>query len=894
MTWSQRDKSPYVDRLSSGLEQFVAQLAGGLSPFEPAADALLTGGLHQQTFAAQASQLRAGRVQFGLPYFNWYRVALDDGGAVIGCTAGTQGAQGLVGAKLHAAYPPDTPVWVLLHPTGLWGYILATIPALTDDGNISFGDWITQGSGVGLRRLAYYREWINRLADEGGVRDFSRHNPQDQLATDYSLLTELGGGLHLDPCQVFLRIDESCGLFAYYFDRLLRIAGQNLDILSMVHQEQYRHDEGELSYFRGECLYPWEFLGVFQPADLARSYRETSDVDVHFQQPYGKLEPAQDDQTAFHRYEEYGGYLGQLRLRQVLLPPPAVWEDGQALYRFSSAGAPPAVFRESLGPDGSYTLASAKRLVLAKRLLMPAPRRRQPAESYRADADRAENENYAFSGHQDGGATHRVGDPQRPADHAALAAASNLLDLHAHLFNWQALHPFHYHEGDFTLPEDTASRAPLPLDELTEGMWMTPPAATPQRVDNRYGDVDYYPLYSHLTLNDDGSVVLQGGLGEELRMAGGNIVLACPGMILLQSGKSTVVLAGDDAIVRARHAVDVTSAQRDVRVKAEKNLLLLSGNGGTGGTLLENRAVGTDQDYPTAGGEQIVASGIVLKAPTSAAAVMAGSIYLRTGSEAGGIQSGEIVLDAASGNQNVRAICFDFTRHIRNRAEDAFGLPEVTSVNVSSAQQTLLGGRLDVVDSIRSNSFFVCRGQITSTDGHIASRTGGPVGRLQDAGQARAQLIQGIAVPADALIPVLQADYQAQVVTELYGEEKLGHPDVQQRLSFGCRTEAEYGTEQFLLPQAAWQIHASGSGAVDVWHEPVVAYQGAGQATMPWPGVAKWRDEETLLTLPPEAFTLYDVAAGIPQPRGAVYEAGQLGGFQPATPQTAYTVLHTP
>lgn len=892
----QRGKpAPYVDRLASGLEQFLAQLAGGLPvPTEPVSDSLLSGSLHQQTLGGQAGVLRSGRIQYALPQLNWYRVALDEGGAVVAAASCHNFNPGLVGPKLHTLLAPDTAVWLVLHPGGHWGYILGAIPRLATDGNVAFGDWIQQGSAVGLRRLAYYREWVNSLAQQGGAKDFSAHGPQDQLITDYSLLTELGGGLHLDPCQSFLRLDEFSGLFLYYFDRLARLAGQNLDILSMVHQEQYRHDEGELSYYRGECLYPWEFLGVFLAADQARSYQEHSDRDVHFDAPYGKLEPAASDQQSFCRYEEYGGYLGQGRLRQIVLPPAEVWEDSSYLYRYGGSGSPLTVLRESLLPDGSYLLSSAKRICLIRRPPLPTPRRRQPAESYRDDADRAAQENYAFSGQLAGDTAHQVGEPARPAEYPQLAAAANLLDLHTYLLNWAAVHPFHYHEGDFTLPEDQQPLAPFPLADQAEAFWMEPPAPTPQRVDERYGEVAYYPLYSHLSLNDDGSVVLLGGLGEEIRLAGGNITLACPGHILLQSGKSTVVLAGDDAIVRARHSLDLTVSERDIRLKAQRNMLMVSGNGGEGGTLLENRAQGTAQQYPVEGGEQIVGSGIVLKAATSLTSLISSSIYLRTGNEDGGVGSGEIVLDAARGNANIRLVCFDCTRHIRNRAEDAFGLPEVQSVNVASATQTLLGGRLDVVDSIRSNSFLVCRDSIQTTDGHFGSRTGGSVGVLRNPGQQRAQLVRQIVNAADENATTLATEYRTQVQTALYGSGRPGNAAVQQQLSFGCRTPEEYGTTAFVLPQATWQVLAQTAGGVVPWSEALVPYQGGSQTTLPWPGRSKWQEEETLLTLRPTDLAFFDAAAGIPYPRGERYENGELGAFHPAIPAAAYTVIDTP
>ena len=55
-------------------------------------------------------------------------------------------------------------------------------------------------------------------------------------------------------------------------------------------------------------------------------------------------------------------------------------------------------------------------------------------------------------------------------------------------------------------------------------------------------------------------------------------------------------------------------------------MLMLSGNGGVGGTLIENRAQGIDQDYPSEGGEKIAGTGVIFKAPNSIVGTMASEI----------------------------------------------------------------------------------------------------------------------------------------------------------------------------------------------------------------------------------------------------------------------------
>src|SRR5207244_2245705 len=124
------------------------------------------------------------------------------------------------------------------------------------------------------------------------------------------------------------------------------------------------------------------------PLAMTSAVSITKDEDVQFGVAKAKLEPSQADQQPFFRYQEYGGYLGQAHTRSVAIPP-----EGGEVNRFSDKTAIPGVFREVIGLDGTYALESAKRIVLAKRSLIPIPKRVKPAESYE-ETDADNNTNY--------------------------------------------------------------------------------------------------------------------------------------------------------------------------------------------------------------------------------------------------------------------------------------------------------------------------------------------------------------------------------------------------------------------------------------------------------------------------------------------------------------------
>jgi len=798
--------------------------------------------------------------------------------------------------------PPDTRVIVYLHRTGLFGYIIGTVPGQTEDGSNNFSDHTSQGSGIGLKREGYYKDFLQVLLDEGAARDFSGHAPLDQTIFDWGKLTELGGGIHVDPFMFYLRQDEMCGIWGYYFDQLLRIAGNNLIVNSGCVTEEHRDDEGEGTYYRGETPYPWELMGAYEYG--ATTYRETDDADVHHKKSEGKFEPAEDKQTPFHRYEEYGGYLGQGRIRQVQLPPKdATSADVNKMEPENDPGV--VVFREHVGLDGSYALAASKQAVFARRGVLPAPKRIRPADSYHAEADSAENDNYKRAGQHGGEDAHEVGDITREdGELTQLLPTVAVLDMHAHAFNWKAIHAFHYHVGDYELKQesdlDGAQQHVPDFGSLSSAFWLPDPESQSHKVDHRYGNAKFYEVLQHLTFTENGGVVLQGGQGEEIRMSHGNIQISAPGNILVQSGKSAVTLAGDDAIIRAYNSADITANNKDVRIKAEKNMLLLSGNGGSGGTLIENRASGTDQDFPSEGGEAVTAAGVIVKADSSTFTTLSKEVYIRTGNPAS-VQSGPIILDASKGtgtNGEIRMIGKDYYRFITGTAYDAYGnAPNFQNVNRSNRSYNLVSSELRVNGMIYGDMGCRVLSDVVSVDGTFYSSNGGHLNKLRNSGQVRNTIRTKIDDVHDETKDSVDQFYDSKFEQTLYTPETaLGNEEGQRKASFGMRSEEEYCTSSFMLPKNHWQLLAEEAGSgTSTWGENVVKYQaasgGGGKETMPWPGLKKWRDEETLLSV---AHTMYDSENNVAKDRGGddnPYSEATYGEFSKSKPQSGYAII---
>lgn len=843
-------------------------------------------------------KIKYGHIQMAMPHANWYRVALDDGGGVLPCCRLLPDATAaLFGTHDACVFEPGTGVFVLLHPTGVWGHILGAMPERMVDGNQSYADNVVQGSHAGLHRSPYYHKYISQLRDGGGVIDFSNSRALDELIVDWGRATDTGLRMHLDPFMLSLRVNEFCGLSGFYLDDLMRLRGYNLDVESACHSEEYRDDEGEATFFRGETPYPWEGLGCF---DFGTDVTvEKADKDVIHKGHVGKLEPTQEDLSPFFRYQEYGGYLGQGRLRLQMIPPKGK-VGSAAVNRQSDTDPPLGVFREQVLMNGQYILESAKSLVFAKRTVFPVPKRVRQPNDRSDEADGTGGTDYKFAGQHGSGPEHEIGELTTTDERPNLLKAFATLDLHSYLFNWVSNLPFLKHTGDFDLPEESdlaEGQAPYlpPFGNLASDMYLPEPSsARVETVDHRHS-AKYYNVMSHMTFLDDGGIVIQGGQGEEIRLVGGSVEISCPGNIVLKPGKSVVALSGDDLILRAYKSVDITSSDADIRLKAEHNMQMIAGNagdtsGGTGSMLLENRSATVRHHYPDDGGESIRGSGIIFKAPNSQVTAMAQEIYLRTGSSPN-IGSGSIVLDADKGNANIRMVAGTINRQVRSGIRDSFGLPSVTSVNQYVSGASLLGGSLRCDGSLQADGSGTFNGTVTAVSGHFQSPSGGYVGSLRDR-PLWLERMQQLGDAETQLKESQQLDYDQTFKEGYYRDGQIGNSQMQKKISGSLRTEEQYGTSNFWLAQSHWQVLNEEVGAGVTWKEPSVRYQDSeSKKQQPWPGGRAWTGA-TMLTFGKDQLKMFDLASGHAKDRDdEAYVSRELGSLSKKAPSENYKII---
>lgn len=835
------------------------------SGMEPSADPLTAGTIHRHDLG-KATRILFGRVIEGVAYTHFYRVQVENGMSTVPCVSLGQTSFSVMGARQLNTYSPGTGVYIILHPDAWFGVILGAEPDYQIDPTHALPDFIVQGSRVGLQVDGVHKGPFS-LSEGGTIPDWSASRPSDLLtAGEWGAITETGLRVFLDSFMAALAVDETTGVWAFYLDRLLRVAGWNLQTRSCGRDREEFDDDTELHLAERHAFNLWEALGLPErPDPLHPPYREFTPLETQQTKPwYGRYEPFYDDQQGIHRVEEYRGYLGQLYKRLAkLLPFPermptatfpgvgasSLPETRKRPFRLADQTVFPGVFEETLLPTGEWMVRSAKGIILAKELRLEPPKQVRKPEQ--ADGDTALN--YRSDGVLYGATApvppplHVIHDrPTMPVtpENPSLVRATALLDTLAYNFNWQGVVPFHYHSLDWYLANESQQVADADLvpknlrdaviefGSLASSQFLTPQAVT-MTVDERYGEVSFYRNGSSVVLHDDGSISFTGAFGEQLLFSGGSGYLDLPGDFWIRTGKSIIQRAGHDWVAEGNNSCDLVANRKDVRIKAERNLHTVSGNSGHGGTLLENRALCAEYDYENKLGEDVISSGVMVRANKAQFAVIVKEIFM-TNQCSQVVAPGNMIVDM--GHQKITTKSQTFDRRVYDATLDFF-------LNKGSANEcwgdfALFGCELAIDGPVYTTDSYYGKGWLYLKEGHVATGISGEYENLV-----------GVLAPQSQDILQTDLDRITNRVDELEAFEgesavELEPPPLWCGATFSCRTPAQYHTVGLAIFEGRWQQQARLTNQVPAyWQENVVLANGVN--TMPHPGYSVWKTAST-------------------------------------------------
>jgi hypothetical protein len=124
------------------------------------------------------------------------------------------------GAREINTLIPGTAVWLLIARHSPHAFILGVVPPAMTQATRSLMDWISRCS---RNRVDIADKQPLLLKDNGGVTDWTAGRPFDGLLCgEAGWITETGLKITIDPFLVQLAVDESCGIFGFYHDQLLR------------------------------------------------------------------------------------------------------------------------------------------------------------------------------------------------------------------------------------------------------------------------------------------------------------------------------------------------------------------------------------------------------------------------------------------------------------------------------------------------------------------------------------------------------------------------------------------------------------------------------------------------------------------------------------------------
>lgn len=823
-----------------------------------------------------------GRVVDVVPMMNSYRVQAENGQLYV-CNLGTNTSHQPTGVRQSTTLSVGTAVLFVVPPQSHHGLIIAVDPDYITDPRNHRMDMIVQGGRTGLYVEAAHDALLTRLRNRGGNPCFNAGRPLDSTSGgEWGYMAETGLGIHMDPFLTYLRVDEETGLFLFYHDQLARLAGHNLQVRSAVGEKEYLDDQQEAVSFAGSGPYPWERLGAWQWCQ--ENFKELSSADVQKKlQEYSLLEPLKDDQQPWDRVRTYGGYLGQGHKQLIAVPP---YPLPESVNTYSEKSISRGVLNIQHALDGAFALESAKRIYISKRSCIPVPKM-----MIRPEDERGDNEtNYKAAGlfGPDAAETHKiasgfgVGQSQGPIE---LVRAAAILDMGAFTFNWQGLHPFHYHRRDWYVPEECdgypvfRNQLPPNFCDLQHGQYLSAPPPSTVRVDHRLEEVSYYPTESMFAMLEDGGIVIGDGFGSEIRMTGGSIELSAPGDINIRSGKNVNTYAGWDVILRANNSVDATANHGDVRAKAQHNIQILGGNDGYGGVLIESRAKCTSYDF-TQVGQKAQHSGIMLIAKDSPIVSYGADLALK--SRKTDKSSGNIWVQAGENSeQSIKMYCATQENFLGQARFDFFS----GSANEFWGSGCLLGG------NVRASGKAIIGGGITSgtwitvVDGGVSTPQGGMMTILpQSKVDVAKGYVQGV---KDRLSHV--AGWQGTRGNTNY---ERAVSDGARAAEFSYRNATDYKTEAgFIVFESRWQQMARLSSRIpNTWSENSV-HSEAGGDQYPHPGKDAWTIVNGWYE---QDLTLYDVNSGASINRAAnqsAYESPAYGKTTARALQGNYPII---
>jgi len=803
--------------------------------------------------------LFVGAITDVIQYTNFYEISIDNAPAIYG-TPVNHGSLGLIGVRDHVMYPPGTKVLCYMPVGHSICFIIGCVPDFDTNLNFNQSDWISQYSGVGL-----LDDSAHSAALDIGIPPylFSNSRPYDAFPGEWGVSNPLGLLLHVGLSSFQIRAGDLAGISGFLFDRKLRISGHNLQVWSALKERFEGNDQGENVGYTISSPYPWEMLGArrayVSSTTASSNFNYSTDaqgVDSNwkFQAEAGGVSQAESDQVAIPRISDLEGTLGYGR-NSIVAIPPAVQPDVEKRANLTNYLGVSQV-RTAL--DGTIEIRSARQVVIEKSCFIPVPK--QIKDFSDPNGNSSDNGSANFAGAY-GETTADFSMPEYAnSEDGALTLVDRLSLEHNRVFDY-------FLRGkplDWHMP----TQAQLASSNVNTGYVFDPevgksfalsaraplPRSVTMPVDHITGNTkDYYASKSGVYLLETGGVLIEDGWGSQLLLERGNIKLTCAGDFFFAGGRNFNVLAPNDVHIRGGGHTDISAGKGDVRIKAEKNMLLLAGNSGNGALVLEGRGEGTLQSFTGVVGSDVSGAGVIIKSPSGAVNVYGKSVYLRS------TDSGTVTIDADQGLGQVVTYASSILELVNTGRTTVFGSTPAKPGTPTGVMFTTYWGFLHSSSGkhfLSSYGSFYCSGYGAVGNALVAAsistESGGEAGRYsQDTRQSLSEMQKSSQAIADA---------GRSQSTEPFRANRPYEPNIGygitanvSSIGFSFRTDSQYsidmaeGSQTTWTTESRWQqyFRANDNSGV-LWEEPVVKSPDGATDTMPYPGNSTWTVDKSL------------------------------------------------
>lgn len=680
--------------------------------------------------------------------------------------------------------------------------------------------------------------------------NYNYGKPMDSIAGEHVIYNVFGGGLLVTDFMTVLKGSEGARIEAYMFDDTIRITAKQYLLQNAMYDERLFFKRYGISRMRSMAMTLAEGIGSLDGTTRLVD-APTDDNDAE-----DRIHRTDLDTIGYFNYNHIEGNLGDGSYEYITYPP-----KGTSLK--ADTVLPPGLLSVEKGYDGSFKVKAAREISLQKTMYVVAPKEIKQANDNSLgrgtdiredwDTNHTSTETLGVLGTQftqerdKFQIEHALGDMRKENDCWIIPDKAQVYAA----FNAATGASF----------EENPELAELPADQPH---YVTPARKIPITPFTREGkrDVPFnvYDTTSGIEQLPDGSVVIHGGYGEEIKMFKGNIYITCPGDIIYQSGRDIVSMAPRHNVIKADTGSLEMTSNTGASLVSKGNLQICAASSGEKGTLIIENKSPLDMDLSTfeegMGLDDNKASGggIIVKSQTRAS-ILGRNTYMGSGNSFAG-STAEVDAENTEFHSTYHKHYVTGTLSLLNSQGAAITVSG-SNIELLSSGGITVGGQVSITSTFENMEFLSREGESTST----VITSGSP--QLQVNGGITANgsiLASGVATPYGGELAKVDtaswATFTKGILKEANINTSKNVPSVSglastlssddqsmadlDRISTIMPSTAAYRTANFYFPFSTWQSILTGGS---LWAESTIK---GSFNSMTFPGFARWGESGSL------------------------------------------------